>query len=184
MTTEHPAATEHLPIFITAPGSPDVLMNIMGAFLIGMILLTGVVFFRLHTLPERIAHKSQKLQFEIVAVLGLLSLLTHQHAFWVAGLLLAFVDLPDFSTPIGRIATSLEHMAGKKREPDPGEEPWEDTSVLAPDEPPLKLSVQPQADTQANLSPGSLSSGKASSAKTSSAKASSAMPSVPHEQKA
>ena len=59
-----------------------------------------------------------------------------------------------------------------EREPDPGEEPWEDTSVLAPDEPPLKLSVQPQADTQANLSPGNLSSGKASSAKTSSAKAS------------
>ena len=50
------------------------------------------------------AHKSQKLQFEIVAVLGLLALFTHQHIFWVTGLLLAFIDLPDFSTPIGRIA--------------------------------------------------------------------------------
>ena len=42
------------------------------------------------------AHKSQKLQFEIVAVLGLLALFTHIHLFWIAGLLLALVDLPDF----------------------------------------------------------------------------------------
>ena len=35
------------------------------------------------------AHKSQKLQFEIVAVLGLLALFTHVHLFWIAGLLLA-----------------------------------------------------------------------------------------------
>ena len=41
----------------------------------------GVVFFRLHSLPERLGHK--KLQFEIVAVLCLLSLFTHIHLFWV-----------------------------------------------------------------------------------------------------
>src|SRR6478609_1957253 len=121
---QHPAAIEHLPIFITAPGNPDVLLNIMALLLVVMILLTGLLFFTLHTLPERLAHKSQKIQFEIVAVLGLLALFTHEHIFWVAGLLLAFVDLPDFATPIGRIATSLEHMAGRKRPLDPGEEPW------------------------------------------------------------
>jgi len=32
-------------------------------------------------MPERMAHKSQKLQFEIVAVLGLLALFTHNHLF-------------------------------------------------------------------------------------------------------
>jgi multisubunit Na+/H+ antiporter MnhF subunit len=125
----HPSATEHLPIFIPAPGSPDVLMNIMALFLVVMVLLTGILFFRLHTLPERLAHKSQKIQFEIVAVLGLLALFTHEHIFWVAGLLLAFVDLPDFSTPIRRMATSLEHMAGRRRRLDPGEEPWIETPV-------------------------------------------------------
>jgi len=68
------------------------------------------VYFRLHSLPERMGHK--KLQFEIVAVLGLLSLFTHQHIFWVAGLLLALIDLPDFQTPLKRIATSLEKISG------------------------------------------------------------------------
>jgi hypothetical protein len=57
------------------------------------------------------AHKSQKLQFEIVAVLGLISLFTHMHIFWIAGLLLALIDLPDFSTPLARIAGSVEKIA-------------------------------------------------------------------------
>ena len=30
----HPAATQHLPSFITAPGDTDVLMVIMGVFLV------------------------------------------------------------------------------------------------------------------------------------------------------
>ena len=64
------------------------------------------------------AHKSQKLQFEIVAVLGLLALFTHNHLFWVIGLLLAMVDLPDFGTPLRRIAGSVEKIAGVP----PGEE--------------------------------------------------------------
>ncbi len=48
------------------------------------VLLLGVMFFWLHSLPERLGHK--KLQFEIVAVLGLISLFTHIHLFWVIGL--------------------------------------------------------------------------------------------------
>ena len=116
----HPAATQHLPIFITAPGSSDVLMNIMAVFLVIAVLAVGLLFLRIHTLPERMAHKTQKLQFEIVAVLGLLALFTHKHIFWVVGLLLAFIDLPDFGTPLRRIAGSLEKMAGI--EPPPEEE--------------------------------------------------------------
>ena len=107
----HPAAPHHLPGFITAPGETDVLMVAMAIFLIIAVLAVGNIFLRLHTLPERMAHGSQKLQFEIVAVLGLLALFTHQHIFWVAGLLLALVDLPDFGTPLRRIAGSAEKMA-------------------------------------------------------------------------
>jgi hypothetical protein len=69
------------------------------------------------------AHKSQKLQFEIVAVLGLLALFTHNHLFWVIGLFLAMIDLPDFSTPLRRIAGSVEKMAGVPPEPDAAEAP-------------------------------------------------------------
>src|SRR5215468_1068864 len=93
----NPAAPHHLPAFITAPGETDVLMVIMVLILIGAVLGFGVLFLRLHTLPERIAHRGHKLQFEIVAVLGLISLFTHMHIFWIAGLLLALIDIPDFS---------------------------------------------------------------------------------------
>jgi hypothetical protein len=107
----HAAATPHLPPFITAPGDTDVLLTAMAVFLVAGLLVLGVLLLRLHTLPERIAHKSQKLQFEIVAILGLLALFTHNHAFWVAGLLLAFIELPDFGDPLRRAAASLERIA-------------------------------------------------------------------------
>jgi hypothetical protein len=115
--TLHPAAPHHLPSFITAPGETDVLMVIMAVVLLASVLGFGILFLRLHTLPERMAHRTHKLQFEIVAVLGLIALFTHMHIFWIAGLLLALVDLPDFSGMLGRMAGSLEKLAGIK----PGE---------------------------------------------------------------
>jgi Flp pilus assembly protein protease CpaA len=51
----HPAAPHHLPPFITAPGETDVLMAVMAVFLVGAVLAVGLLFLRLHTLPERIA---------------------------------------------------------------------------------------------------------------------------------
>ena len=98
-------------------------MVVVGIFLLVAVLAVGNIYLHLHTLPERMAHKSQKLQFEIVAVLGLLALFTHNHIFWVAGLILAMVDLPDFGTPLRRIAGSVEKMAGVEPEEDPTEMP-------------------------------------------------------------
>ncbi|HEV7338332.1 MAG TPA: hypothetical protein VGO06_20330 [Bosea sp. (in: a-proteobacteria)] len=108
----HPLAPHHLPGFITAPGETDTLLVVTGIILLAAVLGVGLIFLRLHTLPERMAHKSQKLQFEIVAVLGLLALFTHVHLFWVAGLLLALIDLPDFTGLFGRMAHALERIAG------------------------------------------------------------------------
>ena len=119
----HPSAPHDLPGFITAPGDTDVLMIAVGIFLIGAVLAVGNLYLHLHSLPERMAHKSQKFQFEIVAVLGLLSLFTHNHLFWVIGLFLAMIDLPDFSTPLRRIAGSVEKIAGAPPEEDPTEPP-------------------------------------------------------------
>jgi hypothetical protein len=107
----HPAAPHHLPAFIAAPGETDVFMVVMAVVLVIAVMAIGLLFLRLHTLPERIAHKGHKLQFEIVAVLGLLALFTHIHLFWVAGLLLALIDIPDFGWPLRRIAGSLEKIA-------------------------------------------------------------------------
>lgn len=108
----NPAAPHHLPVFIAAAGGTDVLMVGMAVFLVLAVLAAGLLFLRLHTLPERMAHRSHKLQFEIVAVLGLLALFTHQHIFWVAGLILALIDIPDFGNPLRRIAGSVEKIAG------------------------------------------------------------------------
>ena len=77
----HPNAPHHLPGFITAPGDTDILMVVVGIVLIGAVLIVGNLYLRLHTMSERMAHKSQKLQFEIVAVLGMLALFTHIHLF-------------------------------------------------------------------------------------------------------
>src|SRR6187455_2653325 len=113
----NPAAPHHLPAFITAPGDTDVLMWAVGIFLLVAILAFGNLYLHLHALPERMAHRGHKLQFEIVAVLGLLALFTHIHLFWVAGLLLAMIDIPDFGGSLSRIAGSTERLAGLK----PGE---------------------------------------------------------------
>jgi hypothetical protein len=108
----HPKAAHHLPMFIAEPGGTDVLMVVTGVFLALSVVAFGVLFFRLHSLPEHLAHKSQKVQMEVVSVLCLISLFTHEHIFWIAGLILAFIDIPDFGTPLQRIAGGVEKIAG------------------------------------------------------------------------
>ena len=120
---QHPAASHHLPWFLTAPGDSDILFTITTIIVLLVVFGLGTVFFRLHSLPERLGHK--KLQFEIVAVLCLLSLFTHIHLFWVFALLLALVDLPDFQTPLRSMADSLGRLAddGKLETPQPAPKP-------------------------------------------------------------
>ena len=115
-------------------------MVVMAVFLVIAVLAVGLLFLRLHTLPERMAHKSHKLQFEIVAVLGLLALFTHMHIFWVAGLLLALIDLPDFGTPLRR-------MADRSRR-SPASPPGEGADE-APDESRRRSAAQPKTQCRA-----------------------------------
>ena len=142
----NPIATHSLPSFITAPGETDVLMVATALFLLIAVVAFGLLFLRLHTLPERMAHRSHKLQFEIVAVLGLIALFTHMHVFWVAGLLLALIDIPDFGGWLGRIAGAVERIAGLK----PGQgaaEALPDIAVL--DAPPTQAQMQPHGRSAA-----------------------------------
>lgn len=110
----HPAAIEHLPIFITPPGQTDYLFVVVVVFLLAAVLAVGNFYFQLHALPERRAHRTSKVQMEIVALLALISLFTHNHIFWIAGLLLAFIQIPDFSTPLYSIAQSLAKLSGRE----------------------------------------------------------------------
>lgn len=137
--TTHPAAPHHLPFFVPgADGSDPVLVG-TGIFLILAVMGFGLLFLRLHTLPERVAHRGHKLQFEIVAVLGLLALFTHMHIFWVAGLLLAIIDIPDFTGPMRRIAGSAERIAGLP--PGTGDLPLEVVALDPPHAPPPEIAA-------------------------------------------
>src|SRR5262245_20484499 len=129
----NPAAPHHLPSFITAPGETDVLMVVMGFILLLGILMFGILFLRLHSLPERVAHKSHKIQFEIVAILCLIALFTHIHIFWVAALILAFIDIPDFGGSLARIATSAEKIPDVR--PEGGDAPQALAAVRQADQP-------------------------------------------------
>jgi hypothetical protein len=120
-------------------------MVAVGIFLIAAVLGVGNFYLHLHSLPERMAHKSQKFQFEIVAILGLLSLFTHNHLFWVIGLFLAMIDLPDFSTPLRRIAGSVEKMAGDPPEEDPTGPPPEKVPTEPPRAPAAHLAISRNA---------------------------------------
>lgn len=159
----HPAAIHHLPPFITAPGETDVLFNVMVVFVLLLIFLIGILYLRLHALPEHMAHGASKMQLQLVAVLSLIALFTHNHLFWIAALLLAMVEFPDFSSPVRSMARSLAKMAGrdeaedaaemneaapaaKPAQPHPGEP---QSSKLQPDAPqwvPLELKPPPSED--------------------------------------
>jgi hypothetical protein len=127
----NPAANHHLPIFITAPGQTDVLTVATAVFLLLAVVAFGLLFLRLHSLPERMAHSGHKLQFEIVAVLCLIALFTHIHGFWIAALLLALIELPDFGTWMGRIARGVERIAGIKSADTPTDTPAEESPTEA-----------------------------------------------------
>lgn len=124
----NPIASHHLPFFVTAPGDTDVLFNVTLVFIIACVILTGVIFLTIHSLPERMAHKSKKLLLDLIALLCLLALLTHEHFFWFVAIVLAFIDIPDFLTPVNRIANSVASMAGQEASAKPG-----DVSVSPPE---------------------------------------------------
>lgn len=147
----NPAAPHHLPPFVTAPGQSDWLMTVMAVFLIVAIVSVGLIYLKLHALPEHMAHRTNKVQLQVVAVLGLLALFTHNHVFWIAALLLALVELPDFSTPVNSIALSLEKLSGRDRSTAPPSE-WND--LLSDDRAVEGPRRTPVAETMANREPG------------------------------
>ena len=111
----HPAAPAHLPGFITAPGETDPLFVGSVIFLVIALMGLGSLYFWLHSIPERLAHGTGKIQFQLVGVLALLALFTHNNLFWVLALFLALVPIPDFWTPLSSMADSLARMVRPRR---------------------------------------------------------------------
>ena len=137
----NPAAPHHLPSFVTGPGQSDWLMTVMLVFLLVAVVSVGLIYLKLHALPEHMAHRTNKVQLQFVAVLALLALFTHNHVFWIAALLLALVELPNFSTPMNSIALSLEKLSGRDRSTAPPSQ-WNDLlsdDAAAADAPPARI---------------------------------------------
>ena len=106
MPVRNPVAPDHVPFYLPGADGSDPLLLVTALILLAATLVIGVIYFRLHALPEQLGH--HKLQYELCSVLALISLFTHEHLFWIIALVLAVVDLPDFTTPLKRIATALE----------------------------------------------------------------------------
>ena len=113
----HSLAPEHLPVFLPGADGSDILLTVVIVSMIVMVLAVGILYFTLHALPEKIAHGANSTQFQLICVLALLAMFTHNNLFWVAALLLATVKLPDFTTPLNSISRSLEEFMA--REPAP-----------------------------------------------------------------
>ena len=110
----HELAPKHLPAFIPGADGSDPLMIFIAVFLVVLVLGIGTFYFSLHALPEKMAHKSNSLQLQLIGVLALLALFTHNNIYWVIALLLAAVKFPDITGPLNRISDSLEKLSRRE----------------------------------------------------------------------
>jgi uncharacterized membrane protein YwzB len=104
----HPLAPHTLPSFIGAADGSDPLFSAITVILVLAVLGIGIGYLSLHAIPERLAHKHGNTQSQLIMVLALLALFTHNNIFWVVALILAVMKLPDFLTPINSISDSLK----------------------------------------------------------------------------
>lgn len=135
MTDTHPAAPHHLPGYIPGPDGSDPLFTIIVVSMLILFLAAGVIYFKLHSLPEHMGEKANSTQLQLISILAILALFTHNNAFWVLALLIAAVRLPDYLTPLETIAKSLAKIAADKKEPDiaePTSAPGADSVTGAP----------------------------------------------------
>ncbi len=109
-------APHHLPAFLPTAAGADPLFAGVVVFVLAFVIVLGNLYLRLHALPDMMAHRANSTQYQIIGILTLLALFTHNNLFWVAALLLAALKLPDFATPLYSIARSLE----RRRRPDEG----------------------------------------------------------------
>nr|WP_328803214.1 hypothetical protein [Ruegeria haliotis] len=131
----HPMATGHIPSYVTQADGSDYLFTFMVVFTVALIVLIGVAYFTLHSIPEKMAHETNHPQFQLVGILALLALFTHNGLFWVAAILVAGFQFPDFAAPLRAIADAIRSLA-PQREPDPvvAEMPVEKQDTTAPQE--------------------------------------------------
>lgn len=107
-------AIAHAPFFVTGPGQSDILFTIIVCFVVLTVFGLGALYLSLHALPERLAHHANHTQIQLISILTLLALFTHNNLFWLAALVIAVVKVPDFHSPIKSIAESAKAIACHK----------------------------------------------------------------------
>lgn len=115
MKDQHELAPLHLPNYLPGPDGSDPLFTAIVVMVLILGLVLGSLYFKLHALPERLAHSQSSTQLQLIAVLAILALLTHNNVFWVGALMLAVVRFPDFITPINSIDKSLKMLAERQK---------------------------------------------------------------------
>ena len=114
MKDQHELAPHQLPNYLPGPDGSDPLFTVIVVLVLILGLVLGAMYFKLHALPERMAHNQSSTQLQLIAVLAILALLTHNNVFWVGALMLAVVRFPDFITPINSIDKSLKTLAKRQ----------------------------------------------------------------------
>lgn len=112
--TMHEMAPDHLPAFLPGADGSDLMLTLTAVILTLVVLGLGIAYFTLHALPERLAHGANSPQMQLVGVLALVALFTHNNLFWVLALLLAAVRLPDIGGPLERISKALENRRDRE----------------------------------------------------------------------
>jgi len=109
----NPMAPHFIPGYVPGADGSDPLMFWTGVGLLVVILLLGIGYLTLHSLPEHMATETNRAQFQLVSILAILALFTHNNLYWVAALVLAVVQIPDFVTPTKSMARSLARISRK-----------------------------------------------------------------------
>jgi len=102
---------EHLPFYITGPGESDILFTAVTITLVLVLIGFGALYFTIQAIPDRLAEGTSKAQMQVVGILGLISLITLNNAYWVAALLLAAFRIPDLLTPFKSMSRSLKKLS-------------------------------------------------------------------------
>ena len=134
MNEIHPIAPHHLPGFLPGPDGSDPLFTAVVIVLLIVVMVAGVIYFKLHSIPEQMGEKANSTQLQLISILAILALFTHNNAFWILALLLAAIRIPDYLTPLQTIANSLARLAadGKATDPvEPSPEPVSDVEESA-----------------------------------------------------
>lgn len=104
---------DEIPFFISAPGETDVLFAVVAVAVTVIVVALGTISLTIRAWPERLAAGAAKWQLQLVAILGLLSLMTFNNLIWLAALALAVVRFPDLVTPLKELTRTLKQSGAE-----------------------------------------------------------------------